>query len=146
MGSEMCIRDSYYASTKGWVKSPTGGWSLFTGLSKVQLSNEERLRVFYMRYNPGASKDVSAILKKYGTVSSLNMALQKRYGADLSSLQTPPPTVPKAASNGGRLASGISSSTQPTPAPAVATLQVPQPMPFIPAGIMGPIITTPLST
>ena len=136
----------YYASTKGWVKSPTGGWSLFTGLSKVQLSNEERLRVFYMRYNPGASKDVSAILKKYGTVSSLNMALQKRYGADLSSLQTPPPTAPKAASNGGRLASGISSSTQPTPAPAVATLQVPQPMPFIPAGIMGPIITTPSST
>ena len=55
--------------------------------SRPQLSTEELLRVFYMRYAPTELKDVSGILKRYGSEESLNKALREKYGADLNMIR-----------------------------------------------------------
>ena len=81
---------TFYLYKKGMLQNPFGKPSL-------DLSTEEQLRVFYMRYAPKEIKDIKGILKAYKSEDALNKALKDKYGADLTSLRTPLPTQPAVA-------------------------------------------------
>ena len=129
--------------------------------SRPQLSTEETLRVFYMRYAPTELKDVSEILKRYGSEESLNKALREKYGADLNTIRVrhgsgQPSSTNIAQTNTAKKGSAIYVSSQNDKKNVMqmghlgvttnATLGIPVVHPMSAAGIMvgkGPTIVPP---